>query len=42
MFGKNVFFGIKRGDIPEDFKFGCPEYKQFHYDRYNPEYVDTY
>ena len=25
-----------------DFKLGCPEYKQFHFDRYNPEYVDPF
>ena len=25
-----------------DFKFGCSEYQQFHYDRYNPEYVDPF
>jgi len=25
-----------------DFKFGCDEYKQFHYERYNPEYIDPF
>ena len=25
---------------PEGWKFGCPEYWQFHYDRYNTEYKD--
>ena len=38
---ENVFW-YKAREIPEDFKFGCPDYKQFHYDRYDPEYVDTY
>lgn len=26
--------------IPEDWKFGCPEYWDFHYNRYNQNYVD--
>lgn len=39
---QDCVFWYKSREIPEDFKFGCPEYKQFHYDRYNPEYVDTY
>lgn len=27
--------------IPKDWKFGCGEYWEFHYDRYNPNSVDT-
>lgn len=27
-------------DIPPDFRFGCDDYWKFHYQRYNPEYVD--
>lgn len=27
--------------IPRDWKFGCKEYWDFHYDRYNPNYVQT-
>tara|TARA_R110002111_G_scaffold27011_5_gene58094 strand:+ start:436 stop:1227 length:792 start_codon:yes stop_codon:yes gene_type:complete len=26
--------------IPSDFKFGCPDIWDFHFQRYNPEYVD--
>lgn len=33
-------FWYKAKIPPEDFKFGCPEYWDFHYERYNPEYVD--
>jgi len=29
-------------NLPKDFKFGSKEYWQFHYDRYNPEYVDPF
>jgi hypothetical protein len=25
-----------------DFKFGCPEYWKFHYDRFNPNFVDSF
>jgi len=35
-------FWYKASLVPEDFKFGCPEYRQFHYDRYNPEYIDPF
>jgi hypothetical protein len=27
---------------PQDFKFGCPEFWEFHYARYNPEYVEPF
>jgi hypothetical protein len=33
-------FWYKAFIVPDNFKFGCPEYWAFHYDRYNPEYVD--
>lgn len=35
-------FWYKAKETPDDFKFGCPEFWSFHYDRYNPEYVDTF
>jgi len=35
----NVFW-YKAPQIPENFKFGCPEYHEFHRARYNPNYVD--
>lgn len=28
--------------IPKDWKLGCDEYWNFHYDRYNPSYVETF
>lgn len=34
-----VFF-YKATPMPDGFKFGCDEYWQFHYDRFNPEYKD--
>ena len=37
-----VFWYKAPRNIPKDFKFGCKEYWQFHYDRYNPEYVDPF
>ena len=33
-------FWYKAQIPPEDFKFGCQEYWDFHFSRYNPEYVD--
>jgi hypothetical protein len=35
----NVFW-YKAKPVPQSFKFGCPEYWQFHYQRYNSEYTD--
>lgn len=26
--------------VPADFRFGCDDYWAFHYERYNPEYID--
>ncbi len=36
---ENVFW-YKATPAPDDFKFGCPEYWEFHFERYNSEYVD--
>ena len=35
-------FWYKAPLTPEGFKFGAPEYWQFHQDRFNPEYVDSF
>ena len=34
------WYKADRAAIPKDFKFGCDEYWDFHYERYNPEYID--
>jgi hypothetical protein len=39
---KDCVFWYKAKPIPEDWKFGCPEYRQFHEDRFNQDYVDPY
>jgi hypothetical protein len=39
---KECVFWYKASPIPEDWKFGCPEYMQFHEDRFNPDYVDPF
>lgn len=39
---KECVFWYKAPLTPEGFRFGCPEYQQFHYDRYNPEYIDPF
>jgi hypothetical protein len=39
---KECVFWYKAPLVPTDFKFGAPEYRQFHYDRYNPEYIDPF
>jgi hypothetical protein len=39
---KDCVFWYKAPKIPEDWKFGCPEYRQFHEDRFNQDYVDPY
>lgn len=36
-----LFFYKARDDIPDDFKFGCNSYWQYHYDRYNTHYVES-
>lgn len=38
---QDCVFWFKAVKPPEDFKFGCEDYWKFHYDRYNPEYVDV-
>lgn len=37
---KDCVFWYKAKPIPKDWKFGCDSYWRFHYDRYNPDYVD--
>ena len=39
---RDCVFWYKAPIIPEDFKFGCKEYWDFHYKRYNPEYSDPF
>ena len=39
---KECVFWYKAPLVPEDFKFGAPEFRQFHYDRYNTEYIDPF
>ena len=36
---ENSLFWVKATPPPSTFKFGCPDTYQFHYDRYNPDYV---
>jgi hypothetical protein len=37
---RECIFWYKATPVPGNFKFGCPEYWQFHFARYNEEYVD--
>jgi hypothetical protein len=37
---QDCVFWYKATPPPKDFKVGCPEYWDFHYTRFNPEYVD--
>jgi len=37
---RECVFWYKATKVPDDFRFGCKEFWDFHYDRYNPEYVD--
>lgn len=37
---KECVYWYKAKIPPADFKFGCKEYWDFHYDRYDPDYVD--
>ena len=39
---QDCVFWYKANIVPDDFKFGCPEYHSFHNARYNPEYVEPY
>ena len=39
---KDCVFWYKPEIIPPGWKFGCPEYRQFHEDRFNPDYVDPF
>jgi hypothetical protein len=36
---ENGLFFVKATPPPANFKFGCPDIYQFHYDRYNPDYI---
>lgn len=37
---QDCVFWYKFQPIPEDFRFGCDDYWDFHEERYNPDYVD--
>lgn len=37
---RKCVFWYKARPAPDGFKFGCPDYWSFHFDRFNPEYVD--
>ena len=37
---QDCVFWYKASPVPDDFKFGSDDYWDFHYARYNPEYVD--
>jgi hypothetical protein len=37
---KDCVFWYKAKPIPKDFKFGSEDFWTYHYERYNPEYVD--
>lgn len=37
---EDCIFFYKANPVPENFKFGCPEFWEFHNERYNPAYVD--
>jgi hypothetical protein len=37
---EDCIFWYKAYPVPESFKFGSKDYYQFHYDRFNPDYVD--
>jgi hypothetical protein len=39
---RDCVFWYKAEKPPENWKFGCPEYHQFHEERFNTEYVDPY
>ena len=36
---EDCIFWYKAKQVSKDWKFGAPEFHQFHYDRYNPDYV---
>lgn len=39
---RECVFYYRANVVPKDFKFGCDDYYLFHYERYNPEYVDPF
>lgn len=39
---EDCLFWYKATPIPDGFKFGCPDFWGFHYDRYNHDYVEPF
>jgi hypothetical protein len=39
---QDCVFWYKAKPVPKDFRFGCPEYWEFHNDRYNDEYTEPF
>jgi len=39
---QDCVFWYKASKLPDNWKFGCPEYHQFHEDRFNQDYVDPF
>lgn len=39
---EDCIFWYHASPVPKDFKFGCPEYWDFHYERYNDKYKDSF
>lgn len=39
---EDCLFWYKAKPVPSGFKFGCPDFWDFHYSRYNPDYVEPF
>ena len=39
---EDCLFWYKAEKPPDSFKFGCPEFWEFHYSRYNSDYIEPY
>jgi hypothetical protein len=39
---EDCLFWYKAKPVPDGFKFGCPDYWDFHHNRYNSEYVEPF
>ena len=39
---EDCLFWFKATPVPPNFTFGCDDYWEFHFQRYNPDYVDPY
>jgi len=39
---EDCLFWFKAKPIPDGFKFGCPDFWEFHFSRYNPDYVEPF